>query len=237
MSTEGQSEASTMVSLPLLLLIAVFFWQGPTLCEGFQAIRGAAASLLSFDSASSTAAATAYYTGGPKLSNLDGCRQSQHFERISFSLSAEPRRSSPDEIHIHTFTNATRVSSFATTSASSSSADDERRRQLLFSMLAAAAGSSAMRAPPAQAVTTAEDLKTIQQQSLSTPDFFDVIKPPLDDSDYVAYTLDSGLRVLLCSDPYQSNDAAAAMDVHVGACSDPDAVPGLAHFNEVGATI
>jgi len=35
---------------------------------------------------------------------------------------------------------------------------------------------------------------------------------------------ENGLRVLLCSDP-TSTSAAAAMDVHVGACADPDEVP------------
>jgi len=59
-----------------------------------------------------------------------------------------------------------------------------------------------------------------------------IIKPPLDNRVYEAYTLPkNGLRVLLCSDP-TSTSVAAAMDVHVGACSDPDTVPGLAHFNE-----
>jgi len=118
-----------------------------------------------------------------------------------------------------------------TNTTASATADDDRRRQLLFSMLAAAAGASTVRPQTAQAATAAVSA-AVSQQSLATPDFFDVIKPPLDDADYVAYTLDNGLRVLLCSDPYQSNEAAAAMDVHVGACSDPDTVPGLAHFTE-----
>ena len=48
----------------------------------------------------------------------------------------------------------------------------------------------------------------------------------------MSLVLENGLRVLLCSD-VSSNEAAAAMDVHVGATSDPTAVPGLAHFNEV----
>jgi insulysin len=55
--------------------------------------------------------------------------------------------------------------------------------------------------------------------------------PPLDDRDFATYILPNGLRVLLCSDP-SSNSAGVAMDVHVGACSDPDNVPGLAHFCE-----
>jgi secreted Zn-dependent insulinase-like peptidase len=59
-----------------------------------------------------------------------------------------------------------------------------------------------------------------------------IVKPPLDDRDYRTLTLSTnGLRVLLCSDP-TTNEAAVAMDVHVGATSDPVTVPGLAHFNE-----
>jgi insulysin len=64
-----------------------------------------------------------------------------------------------------------------------------------------------------------------------TTDCTRIIKPPLDDREYVSYVLDNGLRVLLCSDP-STSEAAGAMDVHVGACSDPVNVPGLAHFTE-----
>ena len=140
-----------------------------------------------------------------------------------FLLTAEPSSSSSSSSirRIDQYSNAT-----------DSNADDDRRRQLLFSMLAAAAGaSSSYSVRPLHA--KAADASTTTTQSLATTqDFVDIIKPPLDLSDYVSYTLDNGLRVLLCSDPYQSNDAAAAMDVHVGACSDPDAIPGMAHFNE-----
>ena len=59
----------------------------------------------------------------------------------------------------------------------------------------------------------------------------DIMKPPLDDRDYKAYILDNGLKAVLCSDP-TTNEAGACMDVHVGACSDPAKVRGLAHFNE-----
>jgi len=59
-----------------------------------------------------------------------------------------------------------------------------------------------------------------------------LIIPPLDNRSYEIFTIpNNGLRVVLCSDP-SSNTASAAMDVHVGAASDPDNVPGLAHFNE-----
>jgi hypothetical protein len=101
--------------------------------------------------------------------------------------------------------------------------DQIRRRQLLVSLLT---GASVALAPQTSSATETPDYiisETLRQ----------VIVPPLDDSQYKTYTLPNGLRVLLCSDP-TSNEAAAAMDVHVGACSDPVLVPGLAHFNEVG---
>jgi hypothetical protein len=58
-----------------------------------------------------------------------------------------------------------------------------------------------------------------------------IIKPPLDKRSYDTFVLPNGLRVLLCSDP-SSTTSAVAMNVHVGACSDPVEVPGLAHFCE-----
>jgi insulysin len=57
------------------------------------------------------------------------------------------------------------------------------------------------------------------------------MKPPPDDRQYRVSILPNGLRVVICSDP-SSNEAGAAMDVHVGACSDPPTIRGLAHFNE-----
>lgn len=110
--------------------------------------------------------------------------------------------------------------------------DDKRRRQLLFTMLAAMAATTA---PVAEAsmmeptVVLAEGEEALRKKVF----FTDIIKSPLDECQYLAYTLDNGLRVLLCSDPVSSsNEAAAAMDIHVGACSDPSTVPGLAHFTE-----
>lgn len=98
--------------------------------------------------------------------------------------------------------------------------DGIRRRQLLLSMLY---GSTALQAFPVLAKENTPQLdKDIQ---------VDILRPPKDDRDYITYILPNGLRVLLCSDP-NSNEAAAAMDVHVGACSDPAEVPGLAHFCE-----
>ena len=103
------------------------------------------------------------------------------------------------------------------------SRESRRRRQLLFSLLAAS-GSAMI---PLQSVSAAENDLLVANQQVN----IDIQKPPRDDRDYETFTMANGLRVLLCSDP-SSNEAAVAMDVHVGACSDPEQVPGLAHFNE-----
>jgi insulysin len=54
---------------------------------------------------------------------------------------------------------------------------------------------------------------------------------PQDDRQYAIYTASSGLTCLLVSDP-TTDKASAAMDVRVGHFSDPENVPGLAHFLE-----
>jgi hypothetical protein len=59
----------------------------------------------------------------------------------------------------------------------------------------------------------------------------EVRKRPLDERLYKAFELPNGMRVLLVSDP-SSSRSAAALDVNVGAFSDPRKVPGLAHFCE-----
>lgn len=56
-----------------------------------------------------------------------------------------------------------------------------------------------------------------------------IVKSPIDEREYEAFTLPNGLRVLLISDP-DSSRAAAALDVHVGSFCDPKTIPGLAHF-------
>jgi insulysin len=48
---------------------------------------------------------------------------------------------------------------------------------------------------------------------------------------YRAITLKNGLKALLISDK-EAEKAGAALDVHVGHFSDPDELPGLAHFLE-----
>lgn len=58
-----------------------------------------------------------------------------------------------------------------------------------------------------------------------------ILKSPADPRDYRAITLANGLRALLVSDP-KTAQASAALSVHVGFNSDPDGLPGLAHFCE-----
>lgn len=58
-----------------------------------------------------------------------------------------------------------------------------------------------------------------------------VVTKPNEERKFKPLTLANGLRVLLISDP-SSSRSAAALDVHVGSFSDPDNVPGLAHFCE-----
>ncbi|CAB9502983.1 degrading enzyme-like 1, peroxisomal [Seminavis robusta] len=107
--------------------------------------------------------------------------------------------------------------------------DSQRRRQILFSMLYGSAALSSF--SPSAAV--AEPITESDSPAEGTADDgpINILRPPKDDREYFTYTLDNGLRVLLCSDP-SSNEAAAAMDVHVGACSDPVDIPGMAHFTE-----
>lgn len=54
---------------------------------------------------------------------------------------------------------------------------------------------------------------------------------PYEDRVFHTYELDNGLSVLLVSDS-ESEKAAAAMNVTVGSWSDPEDIPGMAHFLE-----
>ena len=107
------------------------------------------------------------------------------------------------------------------------------RRQLLQAMLAASVGSSILSPiPPAYAAdATATPTTDIAPPAIPDWSGIKVVIPPSDDREYQVTVLKNGLRAVLCSDP-SSNEAGAAMNVHVGACSDPKAIPGLAHFNE-----
>jgi hypothetical protein len=123
------------------------------------------------------------------------------------------------------------------TTPSSPLPESVHRRQLLYSLLAAS-GTALLPPQNSQAATTMLPMEvppSVGRTTDSAADIdwsqIDVMKPPPDDRQYKVAILDNGLRVVLCSDP-SSNEAGAAMDVHVGACSDPREIPGLAHFNE-----
>jgi insulysin len=58
-----------------------------------------------------------------------------------------------------------------------------------------------------------------------------IARPDLDRRSYRWLQLSNQLQVMLVSDP-ECDIAAAAMDVHVGSASDPEELPGLAHFLE-----
>lgn len=60
---------------------------------------------------------------------------------------------------------------------------------------------------------------------------FDIVKSVEDKREYKGYVLSNKMKVVLISDP-SSEKAAAAVDVHVGHMSDPNDLPGLAHFCE-----
>ncbi|KAL1412548.1 metalloprotease [Vanrija albida] len=58
-----------------------------------------------------------------------------------------------------------------------------------------------------------------------------LLLPPTEDREHRYFTLDNGLEVVVVSDP-NADKAAASMDVGVGHLSDPDDLPGCAHFCE-----
>ena len=115
------------------------------------------------------------------------------------------------------------------------------RRRILFSMLTTASSVPLMSGGVDRAIAATADVPntvgaaTTASAAAAAVAFFakndEILKSPKDKRKYEAYTLGNGLRVLLCSDP-TSQEAAAAMDVHVGATSDPPEVQGLAHFCE-----
>lgn len=56
-----------------------------------------------------------------------------------------------------------------------------------------------------------------------------LILPPTEDRPHKYFTLPNGLEVIVVSDP-KADKAAASMDVGVGHLSDPEDLPGCAHF-------
>ncbi|XP_058832419.1 insulin-degrading enzyme [Topomyia yanbarensis] len=61
--------------------------------------------------------------------------------------------------------------------------------------------------------------------------FDNITKSQQDNRNYRGLQLENGLKVLLISDP-STDKSAAALSVEVGHLSDPDEIPGLAHFCE-----
>jgi hypothetical protein len=110
--------------------------------------------------------------------------------------------------------------------------DSISRRRLVFSLLASTATTSTLLNGVEQAEASETTLNSpASETSFERPGFTGIIVPPMDNRSYESFALPNGLEVILCSDP-ASNAAAAAMNVHVGASSDPESIPGLAHFNE-----
>lgn len=77
--------------------------------------------------------------------------------------------------------------------------------------------------PPSIKVTMVDASKLLRVNN--------IVKSQQDNRDYRGLQLANGLKVLLISDP-ATDKAAAAMTVDVGHMSDPDNLPGLAHFCE-----
>lgn len=57
----------------------------------------------------------------------------------------------------------------------------------------------------------------------------DLLLPPTEDRPHRYFVLPNGMEVIAVSDP-KADKAAASMDVGVGHLSDPDNLPGCAHF-------
>ncbi|XP_077114691.1 insulin-degrading enzyme isoform X1 [Ranitomeya variabilis] len=58
-----------------------------------------------------------------------------------------------------------------------------------------------------------------------------IVKSPEDKREYRGVELVNGIKALLISDP-TTDKSSAALDVYIGSLSDPDNIPGLAHFCE-----
>ncbi len=67
--------------------------------------------------------------------------------------------------------------------------------------------------------------------NIMSPRRLEVVKSDEDKRLYRGLVLENGLRTLLISDP-ETDKSAAAVDVNVGHLSDPEELPGLAHFCE-----
>ena len=110
-------------------------------------------------------------------------------------------------------------------------ADSTTRRRLLLSLLASTSLAPFAANADDTSSTVSNTASSLLADNSESTKPIKIIKPPLDKRTYNTYTLPNGLKVLLCSDP-DSTTSAVAMNVHVGACSDPVEIPGLAHFCE-----
>ncbi|CAM9761157.1 unnamed protein product [Pylaiella littoralis] len=109
-------------------------------------------------------------------------------------------------------------------------------RRAFFNTLGSAGAAAAAWAAVAGSTTAATGAPVADRNSAYAEGsragvFGEVVKSPNDPRSYRAISLASGMKVLLISDP-ETKTSAAAMDVHVGHFSDPDDLPGLAHFCE-----
>ncbi|VVC86828.1 unnamed protein product [Leptidea sinapis] len=89
---------------------------------------------------------------------------------------------------------------------------------------------------PAVAPKASSNLGGSSAQTVSTGDgvikrYTDIVKSQEDKREYRGLELANRLKVLLVSDP-STDKSAAALDVNIGYLSDPDELPGLAHFCE-----
>ena len=83
----------------------------------------------------------------------------------------------------------------------------------------------------AQRATDAGPEEEIDLTSMIFESTEEIDKPDLDKRSYRWLRLTNQMQVMLVSDP-ECDYAAASMDVNVGSASDPEAIPGLAHFLE-----
>ncbi|GAA5970032.1 hypothetical protein JCM11641_000241 [Rhodosporidiobolus odoratus] len=80
-----------------------------------------------------------------------------------------------------------------------------------------------------------EGYQVVEQSEQGQPRYAvftgEIERSPNDDRQYRSILLENGMEALIISDP-KTDKAAAAMDVKVGHLSDPEDIPGLAHFCE-----
>ena len=237
----------TYHSRAVLLTLGIFS-QGTTMLNGFTIPFAPAFQAIGTSTFSTCRSTSLFATGKDSIQSKPSFTAGAPRSRSS-STSKRRRRNTnnaQDPTNTNTNTSAS-ASASATPFVQKKDGDEESvaRRQLLFSLLASAATTSLIPAAPAAAATidavtasaTISATLPLQFDPTSVANAFasypggKLIIPPLDTRSYESMIMPNGLKVMLCSDP-SSTKAAGAMDVHVGATSDPEKVPGLAHFCE-----